>query len=488
MRKSLRATSVLQLALIAYALAGVPLIAALVTATLAVDRLATRSQQSVLEAVQTIDAGRVLVASLLAMERNARQFQLLGDSELFEGYLSRRENFLRSIDVLRRGTFSREYAQAIGGLHAEEEALYEVLNSRSRGSEEVSEAIARFPALRDAARDIFADSSRGISREVEQLRQQAAHTQRLLFWQAMAVIPAAMILAVLGTLLIARPIRQIDHAIRRLGGGQFDMPVQVHGPRDLEELGDRLEWLRKRLLDLDAQKIRFLRHISHELKTPLTAIREGAQLLSDEVAGQLAPAQEEIAQIMCRSSVQLQRRIEDLLNFNTIVQGLGVPVRLEPVEVVPLVEQVLGDQLVHMKARQIEIDRDVQPVSVLGNREQLRIVLDNLLSNAIKYSPPGGHIQLRLKQGEMQAVIEVCDEGPGIRPDERDKVFQPFYQGSAEHDGHIRGTGLGLAIAQEYVRAHRGTIEVVEIPRGACLRVLLPLADAGGAEELSTAP
>src|SRR5690606_16886088 len=127
--------------------------------------------------------------------------------------------------------------------------------------------------------------------EVENMRRQAAATQRRLSWQALAVIPAALVLAIFGTLLIARPVRQIDRAIRRLGRGQFDDPVYVHGPRDLEELGDRLDWLRLRLLDLDAQKVRFLRHVSHELKTPLTAIREGAQLLSDQVAGQLTPAQ-----------------------------------------------------------------------------------------------------------------------------------------------------------------------------------------------------
>ena len=299
----------------------------------------------------------------------------------------------------------------------------------------------------------------------------------------MAVIPAALVLAVFGTLSIARPVRQIDRAIRRLGSGQFDDPVQIRGPRDLEELGERLDWLRLRLLDLDAQKVRFLRHVSHELKTPLTAIREGAQLLSDQVTGQLTPAQEEIAAILCKSSMQLQRHIEALLSFNTIVQGLDKPVTEEPVEVGPLLEQVLGDQVVSIKSKGLRVEADPSALTVPGDREQLRVVLDNLLSNAIKYSPAGGRIRVRLRQQDHQAVIEVHDEGPGIDSEERTKVFQPFYQGSAVYNGHVKGTGLGLAITQEYVRAHRGSIEVAEARQGACLRVTLPLSGGSGAEE-----
>jgi len=486
MKKSLRPTSVLQLALIAFALVGVPLIFALVTATLAVDRLASQSRQSIRQAIQIIDAGRALVEELTGMERNARQYQLLGDAELLESYLRRRDNFLRSVEILRQHEFSAEYRRDLAALVAEEQQVFVTLSSQSPGSQEAGAAVARFPVLADGARRILADGSRDIGREAEQMRLQAANTQQRLLWQALAVIPAALVLAAIGTVLITRPIRQIERAIRRLGSGHFDAPVEVRGPRDLEELGARLDWLRVRLLDLDAQKIRFLRDVSHELKTPLTAIREGAQLLSDQVVGELTPAQEEVADILCKSSIQLQRRIEDLLSFNTIVQGLGAPVLQEPVELRRLIDHVLSEQRVSVKSKDLQVDVDAAALTVPGDQEQLRIVLDNLLSNAIKYSPAGGRIQVRLRRREGQAVIEIQDEGPGIIPEERTKVFGPFYQGSAVYDGHVKGTGLGLAITHEYVRAHHGTIEVADIPHGTCLQVKLPLADERGAEEATT--
>jgi two-component system, NtrC family, sensor histidine kinase GlrK len=488
MKKSLRPTSVLQLALIAFALVGVPLVIALLTATLAVDRLASQSRESVLQAAHIIDSGRALVEELTAMERNARQFQLLGDDEFFDAYLRRRENFLGAAQALGRHPFPAEYHEALAALEAEERDVLAVLASEPPGSEASMDAVSRFPALGDAARRILADSGRAIGREAGEMRQQAAELQRRLFLQTLAVIPAALILAILGTVLITRPIRQMNRAIRRLGSGHFEDPVEVRGPRDLEEVGERLEWLRLRLLDLDAQKVRFLRHVSHELKTPLTAIREGAQLLSDQVAGELTPAQEEIAGILCKSSVQLQRRIEDLLSFNTIVHGLGAPVSHEPLDVGLLLNQVLEDQMVSIRAKQLHIETDAVELTIAGEREQLRIVLDNLLSNAIKYSPAGGRIRIGLRERNGLAVIEVQDEGPGISPEERAKVFEPFYQGSAIHNGHVKGTGLGLSITQEYVRAHRGSIEIADVQRGACLRVCLPLVAGPGAEESTPGP
>ncbi|HYM28768.1 MAG TPA: histidine kinase dimerization/phospho-acceptor domain-containing protein, partial [Steroidobacteraceae bacterium] len=117
------------------------------------------------------------------------------------------------------------------------------------------------------------------------------------------------------TRLIARPIAEIDLAIRQLGDADFERPIRVHGPDDLQSLGERLEWLRRRLIELEAQKNRFLRHLSHDLKTPLAALREGTELLNDQVAGPLAPPQQQVVAIMRDNSVKLQRLIEELLGY-----------------------------------------------------------------------------------------------------------------------------------------------------------------------------
>jgi two-component system sensor histidine kinase GlrK len=311
------------------------------------------------------------------------------------------------------------------------------------------------------------------------LESNGAEVQRSLVLQAMALVPGALVMAGIFTVLITRPIRQMDTAIRRLGDGDFSQPARIVGPRDLEQLGERLEWMRTRLLEVEQEKNRFLRHISHELKTPLTAIREGAELLNEKIVGHLNQQQAEIAAILRDNTLQLQKLIENLLDFN-IASSRASRLHIEPVALRSLIYNVLSDHKVAALARQLVLDVSLDPVDLDGDRAKLQTLVDNLVSNAIKFSPEKGRLHVHLHAREGQAVIEVADSGPGIPEAERRRVFDAFYQGSNTANGHVRGTGLGLSIAREYAQAHGGYIEVIdgESP-GACLRVILPLEQSG---------
>jgi two-component system sensor histidine kinase GlrK len=275
-------------------------------------------------------------------------------------------------------------------------------------------------------------------------------------------------------MLIARPIGQIDASIRRLGKGQFSVPVSVSGPQDLEQLGERLEWMRRELIDIDEQKNRFLRQVSHELKTPLTALREGAELLSEEAVGKLTPEQREIAEILRHNSVELQKLIEDLLSFGAS-QFRKVAVDLEPVELGQVIDRVAADQRLAMRARAISLEISAADILLSADGEKLRVVLDNLLSNAIKFSPEGGRIAIDASVDHGMLQLDVIDEGPGVPTAERARIFDPFYQGRESGNGPVRGTGIGLSVVKEYVFAHGGSVEVLDRPRGAQFRVRLPL-------------
>ncbi len=145
--------------------------------------------------------------------------------------------------------------------------------------------------MADLATKISNRVSAQIDRELTNLQQAAQLAQQNLFWQTLLLVP--MTLAVVGvfTYLFGRPIRAIDRAISELGRGTFSRPIAIRGPADLERLAAQLEWLRVRLLDLAQEKNRFLRHMSHELKTPLANIREGTELLMDGAVGELQSAQ-----------------------------------------------------------------------------------------------------------------------------------------------------------------------------------------------------
>jgi two-component system sensor histidine kinase GlrK len=470
--------SFLKLLVIGFTLVALPLILALINTAVSVDQLASRSQQTVYQAVQATQSTRRLAELITTMERAARQMVILGDRSLIDAYGVAREQLIRTARQFEGLPFDVEQKSALDRIVRGEEEIYKALSDPSAQTPELAKTVQRFVDLAAEARIINMRSNALIESEVEEMRATAAQAQRITFWQLLALIPVVIFLVIGFSILIARPIRQIDEAIRRLGGGQFAVPIIVSGPQDLEQLGERLEWMRRELLDLEQQKNRFLRQVSHELKTPLTALREGAELLSEEAVGKLTPGQREITEIMRHNSVELQKLIEALLSFGAS-QFRKVAVDLEPVEIRQVVERVVADHSLAIRSRGLTMDLSVQDVMISADSEKLRVVLDNLVSNAVKFSPSGGVIEIMGRVDSEVIQLDVIDQGPGIPPADRERIFEPFYQGRNEGAGPVRGTGIGLSVVKEYVFGHGGSIEVVDSRSGAHLRVRLPLAGSG---------
>jgi two-component system sensor histidine kinase GlrK len=462
---------------VGFTLVALPLMFALVSNAVSVDRLANRSQNAVYQAVQATQSSRRLAQQLTALERTARQMEILDDRSLLDAYVASRRQFEQAVAEFANLPLDAEQKRVLDDIVRGEAAAFGALSGPGPKSLEAKAAVESFIGLSEQAQALVARSNALIGREVEAMRETADRAQRITLWQLLAVVPVVMFLAIGFSILITRPIRQIDAAIRRLGGGQLRVPVAVSGPQDLVQLGDRLEWMRRELLDVEQQKNRFLRQVSHELKTPLTALREGAELLSEEAVGKLTPEQREIAEILRHNSVELQKLIEDLLSFGAS-QFRKVTVDLGPVDIREVIGRVAEDQRLAIRARNLTLDIAAEDVMIPADSEKLRVVLDNLLSNAVKFSPPGGVIGVAARFDGDALELDVTDQGPGIPRQERTRIFDPFYQGSQDGAGPVRGTGIGLSVVKEYVFAHGGSVEVVDSGRGAHLRIRLPLIRA----------
>lgn len=468
-----RATSSLQLILTGFFLLALLLIIGQLAAITSVDRLAGQGREWVYQAADTLHLAQVLANDTASLERAARQYQIVGDPALLDVYMERRARFLQTAQRLATYRLTDIQRQRLETIVSEESKAYSGLLSGTEA--ETRRAVDKFAALDVLGRAILQESGESISQAAEQIQETASQTKWRLVYQAIALIPAALILAAIYSVLINRPIRQLARAIRVLGEGNVVESLQVAGPRDLEELGTQLDWLRLRLRGLEQHKVTILRNISHELKTPLAAIREGVELLNDEVPGTLNRQQGEIVRILQANIGRLQKLIEDLINFS-VAQAEDPFLNERPVQLHRLLERVIEEQQPVLTARGLNVRRDVAEATVIGDLEKLKSIFDNLLSNAIKYSPDGGDIQVTLHRTDGKAIVDVCDQGPGIAVAERTKIFDAFYQGQPAAKGHIRGTGLGLSIAHAYVRLHKGTIEVMDSLPGARLRVALPLA------------
>ena len=209
-----------------------------------------------------------------------------------------------------------------------------------------------------------------------------------------------------------RPIRQIDSAISQLGKGTFSKAIAVRGPTDLVDLGRQLEWLRMRLLELAQERNRFLRHMSHELKTPLASIREGTELLMDGAVGELDSAQREVTTILRDNGIKLQQLIENLLSFSAW-QARHSGLEISEFRLRPLIKSALETHQLTLLAQRVHLDLKVQDIELRADRAKLKLILDNLLSNALKYSPRGGTIFIHAHADKDLLVLDVADTGPG---------------------------------------------------------------------------
>ncbi len=469
--------SFLKFILLSFLLVSLPLLYALAELLLSVDRLASQSRDEVLQAAQAARTSRLFFEQATTLERVVRQQLILDDPALLDDYRRVRQEFRATgaqfdslpLEPSERATLDR--------LLASEEALFARLGAARSAPDAAAGLADGVAGIVDGAQSMLTASTQLTQRAIERLQDTATRARETWLWLALATAAIALALAILFAVLIARPIRQLDLAIRQMGTADFTHAIVVNGPQDLRYLGQRLEWLRTRLSELEEQQTRFLRHVSHELKTPLTAVREGAELLRDEVGGKLTREQQDIVRIVRENTLSLQKLIEDLLRWH---QTRAVePATVGPVELPDVVRRVLREQKLAALARMIAFETRLEPAVVTGDGERVRTIVDNLVSNAIKYSPRSGTITAELRARDGMAVLEVADQGPGVPPGERERVFDSFYQGAPPAEGRVKGSGLGLAIAREYAAAHGGRIDVVERAdgaRGACFRLVLPLA------------
>lgn len=469
--------SFLKLILLGFLLVSVPLLWALAESVFNLDRLAAQSRQAVVQAEQTGRAARQFLEQATALERVVRQYFIFEDVSLLEDYARIRVGFRRTADQLQALPLEEKPRQDLLRLIATEQELYAQLRTQQRNLDSLTVLADGYAGLTESAQTMIAAGNQVTENAITRLQETAARGRENWFWLTVAAAGIALVLAITFSILIAWPIRQIDRAIRQMGTADFTHAIKVNGPQDLRYLGTRLEWLRSRLEDLEQQQTRFLRHVSHELKTPLTAIREGAELLNDRVGGELSGEQREIVRIVRENTLLLQKLIEGLLKYQ---QNRAMePRELRPVALVDIIRRVIREHKLAAYARAITIEAKLKSVSLLADAEKMRVIVDNLVSNAIKFSPRGGVVTLQLSALDGYAHIDVIDQGPGVTREDSERIFDTFYQGAQRAEGRVRGSGLGLAIAKEYVAAHGGEITVLpndgEHALGGHFRVIIPI-------------
>ncbi len=468
--------------LLGLALIAIPLLVAILNAALQIRKMADTGQKIVIEGVTAARASQELISQIVSLERTARLYGVLNDSSLLDVY-RRKDDQLATLrgqlDRQLRNEAAHKTLTDLGNLQGEIRVAVLGLPSAANVAK-TAELSRSFTDLGNLADQVTVQGNAQIDSEVAALEEQTLQSRRRLLWQSALLVPLTIVLIFALTMAVGRPLRQLDRAISELGEGTFSNQIAVSGPHDLERLGGQLEWLRQRLLDLAHERNRFLRHMSHELKTPLANIREGTELLMDGAVGELDSNQREVATILRENGIKLQRMIENLLSFSAW-QTSSVALEQSEFRLRPVVKQVLENQQLTLLSQRVRLDVKVVDVTLVADRSKMRLILENLVSNAVKYSPKGGTIHLRAATREQQLVLDVADNGPGIPKEDREHVFEAFYTGRASKSTAVKGTGIGLSVVLEFVSAHGGTVQIVdgEFP-GAHFRITMPISCTGG--------
>jgi two-component system sensor histidine kinase GlrK len=463
--------------LLGLALIAGPLLVAILTAALQIRALADTGQKIVVEGVTAARASQELFSQIALLERTARLYDVLNDSNLLDSYrrLDTRLSATRAqLEGHEQAPAARRTLGELGELQRNI-GLSVLSMEAGKGTANTTGMSRRFAELGALADRVAAQSNAQIDTEVASLEAQTQQARRRLLLQAALLVPLTIVAIIVLTVAVGRPLRQLDRAISELGEGTFSNQIAVAGPHDLERLGGQLEWLRQRLLDLAHERNRFLRHMSHELKTPLANIREGTELLMDGAVGELDSNQREVAAILRENGIKLQRMIENLLSFSAW-QTSSIGLETSEFRLRPVVKQVLENQQLFLLSQRVRLDVRVEDVTLIADRSKMRLILENLVSNAVKYSPKGGTIHLRARTEGGLLELDVADSGPGIPMEDRAHVFEAFYTGRASKSSAVKGTGIGLSVVLEFVSAHGGTVQIVdgEFP-GAHFRISMPI-------------
>ena len=476
--------------LVGLAFVTVPLLVAVGNALVKLGQLAAESEMVLSDSATATIENQRITSLLMNMERNARQYVALQNvasaSDLLTLYDGDQADFEARLAALRALPKNPEIGGALERMATVSKDVHRTLHAGpTQGAEDG--IVDRFRTLNGASRDVAQGMRNLIDARLNTLQETTRSAQQTIAWQSAALIPGTLILIVLFLLLVGRPMRQVDRAIRELGEGDFSRPIAVTGPHDIETLGRQLEWLRHRLKESADEKNKFLRHMSHELKTPLANIREGTELLLDGSVGPLDIQQQEVTGILRDNGVKLQKLIENLLTFSAW-QTHTASLELSEFELKPMVFSVLGQHRLVLSNKKIKLQLKVSPIKVRADEGKLRLVLENLLSNAIKFTPVGGSIGVAAGMDDNDLVIDVNDSGPGVHPDDGDRIFEAFYQGRRPQDGPVGGTGIGLSVVAECAQAHGGSVQLVRDGEpGARFQVRLPLRRAADKHLLAVA-
>lgn len=443
--------------------------------------------------------GLSFVDTLLSMERNRKKFLLLKKEEY-------RDRFFE--DLRRLGT-GLEELEGLGLTEAERSSwvrlrtFWEGLHAENPFGEQRGGESAQAPAEvpLDEVHRLLGVNQESMKDRITEMGRLEGETIRLgILWGGLSLVVAGGLSFFL-VRSVTVPIGLLRQGTREIAEGRFGYRIPLSSQDELGDLADAFNEMAERLQHLDDLKADFMAIVSHELKTPLTSMKEAVELLREGAAGPLNEKQGHLLDINAQGIEKLAHLVDEILSLTRMEAGMLDLCRTWTDFGRLLEERLVAFRLLAEKKR-IALHASLRPDPlplVQADAERLKQVLDNLLDNAIRFTPAGGRVSIAVEYVDKGLpghrprengggwtsgaglVCRVSDTGEGIPPAERKRVFEKFYQ-IRRKTSRSSGSGLGLSIAKHIIEAHGGAIWVEDAaPRGASFVFTLPQEHTGRA-------
>ncbi len=275
--------------------------------------------------------------------------------------------------------------------------------------------------------------------------------RHILLITILAAVGASLLVSVFLARRLSGPVRDMEQATQRIAAGDLEVGLGRYPPDEIGRLAESINYMAKRLKHLEAARAQFISEISHDLRTPLTAIK-GLLVNLMDASG---PGEHPSLEIAERETDRLIRLVNQLLDFSRW-QGGQLELNYRPVDVsaIACAAATLSEGRAHHRNITLNTDVPANLPIISADPDRLQQVILNLLDNAVKFTPSGGQVMLAVTQGKGEIEVSVQDTGRGMGDEEREKAFESYYRGEGG------GAGLGLTIARAIVEAHGGQIGI----------------------------
>lgn len=455
-----RVGSILQWTVFIFFIVTLPLVSALFYSVQSIHTYTAKSNKIFIQTLNLSTNNQALLDSLLLMDRSIQQYQVLRDADIFNIYQEYHQEFIKTAGLTEEYKDSNAQQSLLAKLIQDELILYyQIIDKHNISSDLTVDDMSGYAHLRLMAKSLIKQGQQQIREESETLRKLAESTDQKVRYSALISVFLACFVGFFLLFFINKPIRRVGRAIHQLGHIEFEKPIVIEGSKDLQEIGEQLEWLRLKLIQLESSQQFFIKSISHELKTPLATFFEGVDLLSAEVVGELNTEQLKIVELLQIANIRLHGLIENLLEYQQIT-STQAELNFSTFDVINLIKQTYEDYQLLLKNKSVTIEVKEKSIDFMADQDKMRIVISNLLSNAIKFSPDGGAININLEIVGRDLCLLIEDQGVGISESQSFQIFNEFYKDPIHTKSKIKGSGLGLHLVKYYVTAHHGQIQL----------------------------